>query len=414
MTNKLSTKYWLDYMLNNGNKKEQEVLAKKMILSLKKEIPSLLSVVFERTCNLNCKHCFYPKDKSSVEISKKVNLSNVIKSMVLQIPKKSIIGESSQFLHSGRILSEDHINTMAEIRELRKDISIGMINNGSYVNLIEKFKEKKLLLDWVDVSLDGNKNAHNKQRGNERAFDMATNGLKQARKIIKQNGYVASLFTLTNINYNTILETADILLTPRKENNNLPLADIMAITTMTPTNCINENIEASANFTNDNKHFEIAWQQIKKATKKYGSNKLVVHIYRHNDIEKLAHIVSAKKFMQALKNNSVSIGLHDIEFELEGVPIRYSPMSLWPKEELIIDADAVARTALSGSYSLAEYKVGFDKKGNDIKKYSVKKITTEDDYINIYHKVVNRWKNKFLNEFLKKEKGVFDRIKNHK
>ncbi len=46
MTNKLSTKYWLDYMLNNGNKKEQEVLAKKMILSLKKEIPSLLSVVF--------------------------------------------------------------------------------------------------------------------------------------------------------------------------------------------------------------------------------------------------------------------------------------------------------------------------------------------------------------------------------
>ncbi len=408
-----SSNYWFNRVVKNSTNLSNKELEEHIMQSLKTEIPSLLSVVFERTCNLNCQHCFYPIDKSSKLISEKVKLEEAVLNMVKQVPEKSIIGETPQFLHSGRILSKKDIKTMAKIKKIRSDIKIGMINNGSYVAYMDEFKKQNLLLDWLDVSLDGARDAHNKQRlskcGN--AFDMTINGLQNAREVIKPGGYVASLFTLTKLNYSDIENTADVLFSQNPKSKINTLADIMAITTMTPTNGKNEKIEASDNFIKDNSEFKTAWQQIKNATKKHGADKIIVHVYRHEDIEKIAMAVGEKKFMEAIGNNDVEIGLHAITFKIDGIAVHFSPFSTWAKEEMIVDADAVARTALSGCYTMAEYAKGETVDGKDIGAFSVEKLNKDSNYLEVYQKTVEQWWNEFGKGYIQEEQEVFDRIR---
>jgi MoaA/NifB/PqqE/SkfB family radical SAM enzyme len=411
-----STKYWHERVFHNKNLSNitKNNLEKKIYKHLKQEVPSLLSVVFERMCNLNCQHCFYADTKcSSKKISDKENITEAILRLVSQIPKKSIIDEIPQFLHSGRILLPWHVEVMAKVRKARNDIRIGIIDNGSFVNHIAKFKQKNLLLDWADISLDGSKKTHNNQRPakNIDAFDLAINGLREVRKILKLGGYVASLFTMTKLNYFDIENTADILFTQNPNDKKHKLADLMAITTMTPTNGKNEKIETSIDFTKDNKEFGIAWQQIKNVTKKYGENKIIVHIYRHFELEKIAKVVGEKNFLKALAPKEIEIGLHEITFVVDGIRVRFSPLSTWPKEEMVIDADGVIRTALSGCYSLKEFKKDEIINGKDIKRYSIEKADKNTDYVKVYQKTAEQWWNKFGKDYIQEEQEVFDRIK---
>jgi hypothetical protein len=309
------------------------------------------------------------------------------------------------------MLESWHIDVLSDIQKIKKDIRIGIIDNGSFVEHLDKFKKRDFKLDWVDISLDGARKSHNAQRPSAtlNAFDVAINGLQQARKIIKPTGYVASLFTMTKLNYFDIENTADILFSANPKCEDKNLADLMAITTMTPTNPINSAIEIAKDFENDNREFDIAWQQIKKIVKKYGKNKVIVHLYRHIDLEKIAKTVSENKFLKAIENSNIE--LHHIQFEIDGVVVYFSPLSTWPKEEAVIDADAVVRTALSGCYSLEEYKKGISNIGENITKYEIEKVTKRTNYIDVYKKTSQKWWNAFGKKYIQQEQEVFDRIK---
>ncbi len=399
-----STKYWHERMFLEKPSSKNEI-ENKIIKQLKNEMPSLLSVIFERKCNLSCKHCLYSeRECSSRPISKNENFDKAVLQTVSQIPKKNKHGETPQFLHSGRIIAPSHIELMAKIRKSRTDIKVGLIDNGSYTNYLDKFKKESLKLDWLDVSLDGIKTSHNKQRPskNNNAFAVAIKGLEEARKIVKSSGYVASLFTMTNINFKDIKACADILFSTNKKNKKYELADLMAITTMAPIKKEHSALEVST------REFEVAWKQIKKANKEY-NNKVVFHIYRHQELEKLAKAVGEKKFLQSVKNSQIN--LHNIMFELNEVKIYYSPLSTWPKEEMVLDSDARIRLALSSCYTLEELNKGKSKTGKDISKFTVTKVSTKMAYKKTYHQTVEQWWEVLGKKFLEEEREVFDRIR---
>ena len=105
------------------------------------------------------------------------------------------------FVHNGRVLREWHLDIFKNIKEKRPDMEIGLIDNGTYTRYLDKFKEKNIKLNWVDISVDGTKEFHNLQRNSLVSFDSMMNGLKHAREIIvsPENGGKVTSFLLLRI-----------------------------------------------------------------------------------------------------------------------------------------------------------------------------------------------------------------------
>ena len=423
--------YWYSRVVENVAKKTPEELEKGIIEALKAEVPMLCSATMERACNFSCKHCLYPKEKSSQEESKKVGLDKIIYNILDQMPTKEtsprniageVRSESPSFLHAGRILREWHLDIFKNIKERRPDIRIGLIDNGTYTIFLDKFKEKNIKLDWLDISVDGVKEFHNLQRDSDSAFDITMSGLRHAREITvppEEGGKVTSLFTLSNLNYKdkNIEKTADMLLSGEN-----PLADEFNITTMSATR---ENLKAfviSPDFREGNVvEFKEAWEQIKNVFNKYGQDKSVkqrvyFRIYRHEDVEKLAYAVGPKKFMEAVKNREsendyVGVNVGKMTFNIDGVPVDYFPMSIWPPEEFNIDADGANRTAYGITYTLKELQGGKGEDSNDTMGYTVDYLNKNSDFIKTYQKEVDQWLEFKGKDFLREEIEMFDRIK---
>ena len=71
--------------------------------------------------------------------------------------------------------------------------------------------------DWLDISIDGPKETHNKQRASGASFDIANSGIQNAHRILTTEGKVNSLFTLVitsySIHYTKLYEkTSSILI----------------------------------------------------------------------------------------------------------------------------------------------------------------------------------------------------------
>lgn len=424
--------YWYSRVIENVAKKTPEQLEKGIIEALKAEVPMLCSSTMERACNFSCKHCLYPeKEESSQEESRKVGLDKIIYNIIEQMPTKetsprNMIGEvrpeNPSFLHAGRILREWHLDILKNIKERRPDIRVGLIDNGTYTRFLDKFKEKNIKLDWLDISVDGVKEFHNLQRSSNSAFDITMDGLRHAREITvppEKGGRVTSLFTLSNLNYQdkNIEKTADMLLSGEK-----PLVDEFNITTMSATRESLNSIVISPHYREGGvEEFKEAWEQIKNVFNKYGRDesgkqKVYLRMYRHEDVEKLAYAVGPKKFMEAVKNresenNYVGVDVGKMTFKIDGVPVDYLPMSIWPPEEFNIDADGANRTAYSITHTLKELQNGKAESGGDIKGYTVDYLNNDSDFIKTYQKEVDQWMEFKGKDFLKEEIEMFDRIK---
>lgn len=426
--------YWYSRVVENVAEKTLEELEKGMVEALKAEVPMLCSSTMERACNFSCKHCLYPeKEESSQEESRAVGigLDKIIYKITDQMPTKetsprNMVGEvrpeNPSFLHAGRILREWHLDILKNIKERRPDIRVGLIDNGTYTKFLDKFKEKNIKLDWLDISVDGVEKFHNLQRGSNSAFDITMNGLRHAREITvppEKGGKVTSLFTLSNLNYQdkNIEKTADMLLSGEK-----PLVDEFNITTMSATRESLNSIVISPHYREgDVEEFKEAWTQIKNVFNKYGRDesgkqKVYLRIYIHEDLEKLAYAVGPKKFMEAVKDREseddyVGVDVGKMTFKIDGVVVNYFPVSIWPPEEFIIDADGASRVAFSIGHTLKELQSGKDKKGGDIKGYTVDYLNNDSDFIKTYQKEVDQWMEFKGKDFLKKEIEMFERIK---
>lgn len=395
MRQPFSTDYWHARVVARSDENDELDLERDMHVALKKEIPSMCSVTFERACNLQCRHCIYPYERSSEQASRQANLPELVHRAVEQLP-----GDEPRLLHEGRILRPWHVDVLAEAARRRPSLRIGLLDNGTYLRSIERFVRHGLKLDWVDISIDGPESVHNLQRGNAHAFRDALQGLRQAREIVASNGRVTSLFTLTELNYGSLLETADFLF-------GHGLIDQLHVTTLSPARAELIDLERF-----DLREF---WSQARHAFRKYehnarGDQRMFFRLYRHQELLKLAHVIGHREVARAFEQG-VEFAPGEVYLTLQDVPIVFAPLSLWPGETFLIDADGTYRTAYSISRTLAELRLGRTKDGEDTRGFSVETLSGDFDLPSLYRRCVDQWWKFRGRRYLKEEAEVLRRLR---
>lgn len=402
--------------LEGKSQPSRELLAE-LLLNQKNELPMLISAVLERTCNLQCAHCLYQKEKSSAALSKSSHLDETILGLVSQLPLRSEDPEKPyepQFMSAGRILRPEHLKLFTALRAQRPDVALGVIDNGTFVALLEKGQwPADFRFDWMDISIDGLEESHNQQRQSPKAFAQALEGLQRAREVTKapsEGGRVTSLLTLTKINAGEIKQTADTLL--QSDTDGLPLIDQFRVTTVSPTNSIIAGIEAST------EDFSMAWEQIKEISHQYNTpeeQRVVLAIYRIQDLEKLATVVGEKKFLEKFQPTDrggleVQADRNFLYLDLDGVRVQYLPLSIWTPEEFLIEADSTSRTAYEGQFTLEELRSGTSKDGRDTTPYTLETLTAQTNLREAFERGVDAYWTRFGKERLVEEMAVFARI----
>lgn len=411
-----SIEYWYYLVTNQTDKVSSRISKDLMFLAIQKERPNLLSLILERSCILQCRHCLFQKEKSSQQISKKINLEKISLNIIKQMPTKSDAPnyDNPLLIHEGRTLRGWHVEVLKKFKVIRPDIRVGLIDNGNCLRYVDEFKKNNFKLDWLDVSIDGTKEIHNRQRDSGRAFDMAMHLIKNAKQFVlpkNKGGKIASLFTITNINYDNILKTADMMFDREK------LIDELHFTTFSPVRSEIKRIEVSPNYKKgDVSEFKEMWRQIKIIFKRYNTDKkqrIFVRFYQHQDMEKLAKAVGEKKFYKSFFDlRKIKVGVGSVSFTLDGVKILYFPLSIGPSETFIIDADGKYRLAYCLKYTLDELNSNKSKKGQNIKKYTVAQLTQKSSHKKMYKKGVRQWVAEFGGRYFARELKVFREIKN--
>jgi MoaA/NifB/PqqE/SkfB family radical SAM enzyme len=377
-----SIDYWYYLMTGNNNATEKKELIKKMTACLQNEYPDLCSLILERACNLNCLHCFFQKEQSSAKVSKAAELETKISNIVSQLPKNASV------IHEGRILQNWHLPILKRLREERSDISFGLIDNGSYLLQKDYLNENEFLFDWIDISLDGIKSIHNQQRQNNKAYDMAIAGLKEARKYTTtqdNGGKVTSLFTATTINYRYLTKTAHLLMSQR-------LIDELHVTPASEVVSKNEKIVMS------NDDWLIFWEQFKEAKAISDNHGVGVYLklYKLEDVIKLSKVVGKQKFLKDFNDTkTVMVDRGSISFIVDDIRILYIPLSICQSETFVIDSDGKYRLAYCIEYTLKELNEGKDSKGNDISAYTVSRLEKNSSFKSLYQKGAKQWMDNF-------------------
>lgn len=355
-----------------------------MFASLHEERPPILSVVGERACNMQCHHCIFQAERSSNEISLSNSLTTAVKTIVSQMGSNPIV------VHEGRIFRPSHLEWLNAIREVRPDVRIGMIDSGAYLNYAKQIEQSGFKFDWLDISLDGDRVRHNLQRNNDDAFQMAIEGITNAKGFLNPNGYVTSLFTMTRFNSRFIVETCDSL--PKEITE-------WHITTMSPSRPEIKWLSV------ETREFSRAWSQIVSVNKR---RPVFVRVYVAEDILKLARAVGKEKFISALSAGEVSNC--SITLKLDEVSVTYYPQSVATSETFVIDADAHYRAPYSVAYTLEELRSGVSRFSEDLRDYTIGKVDKHSQFGIMYDRNVEMWANGFGRKALNKEISVFRRI----
>ena len=85
----------------------------------------------------------------------------------------------------------------------------------------------------------------------------------------------------------------------------------------------------------------------------------------------------------------------------------FYPVSIWPNETFLVDADSAQRTAFSAPYSIRSLQ-----KDESLKKYTVDYLTPNSGLVMQYNKCVDHWKENFGYELLEKEREFFSEMRN--
>lgn len=351
---------WFKYILgfSSGADVKQALLDDKI---------SMLSVIFDRSCNLQCKHCVYQPESNLVCD----NFLEIVVNIARQLPENSLL------VHEGRIFKPWHVNVLSKVRKVRPDIKIGIIENGSYRSYEKSFDS--FGFDWIDVSLDGMRKTHGLQRCSDRSFDVVVSGLRHAKKNCKE---VTALMTLSKINYKDAFNVADFVL----KNN---LADEVHFTPTIPVRAGQNSLELFS------KELAHVYRQLLKAATLYG-NKICLKFFRAEDVCNLLNELNIR-----VNPLDLMAGKGAMYFPLK-LGFYYHPASLWPQESFLIDTDGAYRCAFAQKYKLVELK--------NHKEYTISKLDQNSNLDDMYNKGACHWWKHFGEDALRKEKELLQNV----
>lgn len=400
-----SIDYWYHIMNRPDLSSEKETVFN-MVQALNEEYPRLCSLILERACNLQCAHCIFQPEKTSIEASRSAGYGDLALNIISQMRHDPFV------IHEGRILRDWHLDVLSDVRRVRPDAKIGLIDNGTYVQQEKYFRSHDFLLDWIDISFDGTKDVHNRQRQSERAFDFALKGVERARDFVRppdEGGKVTSLFTVTNWNYHDVYNIGSFLL----ERN---LVDEFHVTPFSPVRAEIEPLLFCPDYKEGKvDECKVLWEQVQRLWHEYNGidgKRVFVRVYQHADLEKIARAVGPKKFMVAFeKSENVWVDQGSVSFEIDGVRITYVPLSICPSETFVIDADGTYRMAYCLKYTLEELNNGLSKEGKDTRPYTVARLTEDSNFYDLFHTGVDRWMSTFGRDYLEQEHKMFSSLR---
>lgn len=362
-------------------------LCSDMVTALQLEVPATLEVTFERACNLQCEHCVYGPERSSRWISEKRGLPEVLLNIVRQLPAESDLPFSRRpvLIHGGRILRRWHLEVLRRVRELRADMEISLIDNGTYVHHLDEFARLGFRFNWLDLSVDGLEEVHNRQRdpsgnlrGESSPWNAVLKGFERAREVVipyETGGTISALMTLTRLNFRDIEGLANFIF----ENN---LADEMHYCPMSPERSENFQIEL------DEKELGNAWRQIVRAFDRHGPKRVFIKLFELDDLKKLERVVGSRALWRSLTGESVRTFVEGSAiFEVEGVPVSFFPVSIWPHEAFFVDADGVNRVAHTQKFTINELRRGL----KETAPYTIAALTPEENYPAAYRRAARHW-----------------------
>jgi MoaA/NifB/PqqE/SkfB family radical SAM enzyme len=268
---------------------------------------------------------------------------------------------------------------------------VGIIDNGSYLKFADSLESSDFRFDWMDISIDGPEEIHNRQRNSRGSFAQALAGIKNAQRMLLPGGAAHSLFTLTRINYASILDTCSILPANVKK---------WHITTLTPARPEIENLAVTED------EFLVSWEQICRANM---IRPVVFRMYVAEDLLKLAKAVGKPQFLAAF--NEAQVDLASISFILNEVQVVYYPQSVSTSETFVVDADACYHVPYSIAYTLDELNSGVSRYEENLDKYVIGKVDKHSSFLQLYQKCVDQWQREFSWEALQKEISIFKQIR---
>jgi len=160
--------------------------------------PSVAEIIMNSSCPNSCLHCIYAPD---------FHIHNRNMSIDDWIPALSSIYENlkiKRFIFDGRSLNRECLDAIRFLRETFSDVQIGLIADGISISpFIEDLK--KYPPDWLDVSLDGLRGDHDKQRNHPGAFDQSMDILMDL-KVSGRFNKINILTCLTTINIGSVTD----------------------------------------------------------------------------------------------------------------------------------------------------------------------------------------------------------------
>jgi hypothetical protein len=347
---------WHGYVIDGKS------LERELYTQLQREIPPMLSWIVRGGCAVQCQHCIFPFE------GPKAYLENPGTETML-----SLLGQLKKggtLVHEGRQLLPSQVPTLAAIKRAGHNVSL--INNGQYVTpaMLSLIEREGLLVDALDVSVDGTENIHNVQRTSSQAWEWAMKGLKHGRRILTPQGRLTSLYTLTPLNCSAVREVGQTL---------APIVDEWHLTTMSLRPGI--------------RHMRANKQELDSALKQLFRSRwekpVFLRTYSLEDFVLILEIIGEKAVRKAFKK--VRVGYNSIVLDLEGIPFYYYPKSLAVNETLVVDADGWWRFAYCIHYTLDELRAGRDRQGRDISHFSVMPVYKELDLRAQYGRAARTW-----------------------
>ncbi len=207
--------------------------------------------------------------------------------------------------------------------------------------------------------------------------------------------------TLTKLNCTDLVGVADLV-------HDKNLADQVHFALMTPARAVNLAIEIGT------QEMATIWAQLRELYQRDGSENLdqpAFKIFEVNDLAKLEAVVGSQKLWTSLTDleseQGVNISNGNLTFTLDGVRVDFYPVSLWPHEAFLIDADAVSRLPHMQQFTIAELRTG----SGEAKKYNVAQLTGNEDYPTSYIRIVNAWVQHFGRGYLEEEAHFFQGLR---
>lgn len=158
--------------------------------------PMLAEIILEGYCPYKCSHCIYPPDYHLRNATLSVNdWGNVLEHLYRNFHFRS-------FVFSGRSMTSASLSVIEHFKKKYSDVQAGVIGDGpSFAYFLNRLD----IFDWVDISLDGWGETHDRQRNMPGSFEETLAVLRKI-KSSKKVRRTSILSCLTTTNKESVIE----------------------------------------------------------------------------------------------------------------------------------------------------------------------------------------------------------------